>query len=123
MRAFAPITSQTRGSPVEKSMFTDDVVTPTRLEVLIDVLREYSRREWDRTELIGVLQPKGLPDLGPNSKQAAQTIGAARELGVVIEENQRLRLNLADRTLPTRQVLLQFIDDQMLSHIDVEPFY
>lgn len=104
-------------------MFTDDVVTPTRLEVLIDVLREYNRREWDRTELIGVLQPKGLPDLTPNSKQAAQTIGAARELGVVIEDGQRLRLNVTDRTLTARQVLLQFIDAQVLSHTDVEPFY
>jgi len=104
-------------------MFTDDEVTPTRLEVLIDVLREYSRRDWDRAELIGVLQPKGLPDLSPNSKQASHTIGAARELGVVVEENQRLRLNVADRTLTTRQLLLQFIDDQMLSRTDVEPFY
>jgi hypothetical protein len=104
-------------------MFTDDVVTPTRLEVLIDVLREYSRREWDRSDLIGVLQPKGLPDLSPNSKQAAQTIGAARELGLVVEENQRLRLNIADRTVPTRRVLLEFIDEQMLSRTDVEPFY
>jgi hypothetical protein len=104
-------------------MFTDDVVTPTRLEVLIDVLREYSRREWDRADLIGVLQPKGLPDLTPSSKQATQTIGAAKELGLIVEENQRLRLTVADRKLPARGILLQCIDEQMLSRTEVEPFY
>ena len=61
-------------------MFTDNPVTPNRIEVLIDVLRDYSRREWARGDLVSVLAPSGLPDLTPSSKQASDTIAAAKEL-------------------------------------------
>jgi len=104
-------------------MFTDDLVTPTRLEVLIDVLRDYSRREWTRADLIGVLQPKGLPDLTPSSKQAAVTIGAAKELGIITEEGQVIRLNRFDKTLSTRQVLLDVLDEKVLTSTEIEFFY
>jgi hypothetical protein len=104
-------------------MFTDDLVTPTRLEVLIDVLRDHSRREWTRTDLIGVLQPKGLPDLTPNSKQAAATITAARELGIVTEEGQVVRLNRFDKNLPTRELLLEVLDEKVLASTEIEFFY
>jgi len=104
-------------------MFTDDVVTPTRVEVLIDVLRDYGRKEWSRSDLIGVLQPKALPDVTPNSKQAAQTVAAAKELGIVVEENQSIRLTPYDRGLSTRRLLLDVLDDKLLNSTEVEPFY
>lgn len=104
-------------------MFTDDVVTPTRLEVLIDVLRDYGRREWSRADLVGVLQPKGLPDLNPSSKQAEVTIRAARELGIVAEESQIVRLNPFDKNLSTRQLLLGALDDKVLASTEIEFFY
>jgi hypothetical protein len=104
-------------------LFTDDVVTPIRLEVLIDVLREYGRRDWTRSELVGVLQPKGLPDLTAASKQATQTIGAAKELGIVTEEDQQIRLIPFDRNLSTSRLLLDILDAKVLASTAVEPFY
>lgn len=104
-------------------MFTDDAVTPTRLEVLIDVLRDFGRREWTRSDLIAVLQPKGLPDLTASSRQATQTITAARALDIVSEENQIIRLSTANRKRSTSEVLLQALDDRVLVSTDLEPFY
>lgn len=104
-------------------MFTDDMVTPTRLEVLIDVLRDYGRREWSRADLIGVLQPRGLPDLSPNSKQAEVTIRAARELGLITEETQVVRLNRFDKNRSTRQLLLDMLDEKVLASTEIEFFY
>ncbi|MFN7919073.1 MAG: hypothetical protein U0Q16_03195 [Bryobacteraceae bacterium] len=104
-------------------MFTDDMVTPTRLEVLIDVLRDYGRREWSRADLVGVLQPKGLPDLSPNSKQAEVTIRAAKELGIVTEESQVVRLSRFEKDLSTRQLLLEVLDDKVLGSTEIEFFY
>jgi hypothetical protein len=104
-------------------MFTDDMVTPTRLEVLIDVLRDYGRREWSRADLVAVMQPKGLPDLSPNSKQAEVTIRAAKELGIVTEESQVVRLGRFDKNLSTGQLLLEVLDEKVLASTEIEFFY
>ena len=79
-------------------MFTDQPVTPNRLECLIDLLREYSRQEWTRAKIISVLQPKGLPDLEPASPQAAATIKAGLELGLITQDGSSIKLGFVERS-------------------------
>lgn len=104
-------------------MFTDNPVTPNRIEVLIDVLRDYSRREWTRGDLVSVLAPSGLPDLTPNSKQASDTIAAAKELGIVSEENQVIQLTVNDRKRSSTDILLNALDERVAATIEVEPYF
>jgi hypothetical protein len=104
-------------------MFTDGPVTPSRLECLIDLLREHGRREWTRVDLAGVLQPKGLPDLTPTSDQANKVVKAALELELVVEEANLIRLGQSERGRTTRDVVLDAIDNRVLASTDVEPYY
>lgn len=104
-------------------MFTDSPVTPNRLEVLIDVLRDFSRREWTRSDLVTVLQPSGLPGVTPSSRQAAETIAAAKELGIIAEENQIIQLTDRARKRPSSETLLEALDERVLCSTEIEPFY
>jgi hypothetical protein len=104
-------------------MFTDSPVTPTRVECIIDLLRVHSRREWNRAELIGVLQPKGLPNLTPNSQQAADSLKACVELELIAETNGKTDLADYDRKHSTREIVLNAIDRRLLTATDVEPYY
>jgi hypothetical protein len=103
-------------------MFTDQPVTPARLECLIELLREYSRREWTRADITRVLQPKGLPDLGAAS-QAGQAITAASELGLLVQDGSLIKLTVADAKLSTRELLLRQLEDRVLTSTDVEPYF
>lgn len=104
-------------------MFTDSPVTPCRLEILIDVLRDFSRKDWSRSDLISVLQPKGLPDVSPNSDQARETVAAARELGLLTEDKDSIRLVTVEKGTSTREFLLGILDKKIASATDVEPYY
>lgn len=104
-------------------MFTDGPVTPSRLECLIDLLREHTRREWTRGDLAGVLQPKGLPDLTTASDQAYKVVKAALELGLVVEDGPLIRLGPWERDRTTRDVVLHAIDNHVLASTAVEPYY
>ena len=104
-------------------MFTDSPVTPCRLEILIDVLRDFSRKEWSRTDLISVLQPRGLPDVTPNSDQAKETVAAARELGLLAEDKDSVRLVAVDKGTSTKEFLLDILDKKVASSTDIEPYY
>lgn len=104
-------------------MFTHEPVTPTRLECLIDLLREHSRRDWTRADLAGVLQPKGLPDLTAASDQANKVIKAALELALVVEEGNLIRLAPLQRDRATTDLVLQAIEERILASTDVEPYY
>jgi hypothetical protein len=103
-------------------LFTDSPVTPCRLEILIDVLRDFGRKEWSRADLISVLQPKGLPDTQSND-QARNTVGAAKELGLITEGSDGLRLTLSARNESTRDLLLSILDEKVVSAVDIEPYY
>jgi hypothetical protein len=104
-------------------MFTHEPITPRRLECLIDVLRENSRRDWTRAGLAGVLQPEGLPDLKDKSDQASKVIKAALELGLVVEEGSLIRLAPFQRDRTTSDLVLQAIEERILASTDVETYY
>jgi len=104
-------------------MFTDSPVTPCRLEILIDVLRDFSRREWNKSDLTSVLQPKGLADVTPNSDQAKQTVAAAKELGIFTESADGMRLTVGTKGHSTRDSLLLLLDEKVASRIEIEPYY
>ena len=104
-------------------MFTHEPITPRRLECLIELLREHSRRDWTRASLAGVLQPEGLPDLKDKSDQASKVIKAALELGLVIEEGALIRLAPFQRDRTTTELVLQAIDERILASTDVETYY
>ena len=104
-------------------MFTDSPVTPCRLEILIDVLRDFSRKDWTRADLVLVLQPKGLPDVSPSSDQAKNTVSAAKELGIFLENSDGIRLMQGPKAEPTRDFLLSLLDDKVASATDIEPYY
>jgi hypothetical protein len=108
-------------------LFTDEPITPTRVETLLGLLRG-SRREFDRPTLLRVLQPEGLPGVKAGSArlQAVQTLRAAIELGLVKEDEEHgiLRL-LFERDDPrsTRRILLDALDRRVLDTDEVEPYF
>jgi hypothetical protein len=92
------------------------------LEILIDVLRDFGRKEWSRADLVSVLQPKGLPDTQSND-QARNTVVAARDLGVITEGTDGVRLTLTTKNESTRELLLSVLDERVASVVDIEPYY
>lgn len=105
-------------------MFTDSLVTPRRLEVLIDLLREYPRREWKRERLYHTLQPEGLLGAVSNRDPARATIAAASELGLVDEKGGAIQLaTSAKENRPTRDIVLAALDREVLAKTDIEPWF
>lgn len=107
-------------------MFTDGPVTPTRLETLIDLMREFSNRRITREILFDLLQPETLPAVDPKKRDGAeQTLAAARELGLVIQENDnKLKLTFeANNRQNTRQLILNALDEKVLANENVEPYF
>ena len=79
-------------------MFTDNPTIPAQLEVLLDVIHAMHQRKADVDALRQLIQPKGLPDVTPNSAQLDQHLSAARELGLVrTDDNNNVRLNYSVR--------------------------
>lgn len=107
-------------------MFTDEPITPTRVETLLALLRG-SRREFDRPTLLRVLQPEGLPGVKPGSgrAQAVQTLRAATELELVEEDERGVLRTRFERDDPrsTRQLLLEALDRRVLGTDEVEPYF
>lgn len=106
-------------------MFTDQPVTPTRVETLVDLLRQ-TRYQFDREKLGMVLQPDELPKVGADSRrtQTSVAVRAAVELGLVEETARGLRLTFErGDPRPTRDVVLQAVDERVLSGEDVEPYF
>lgn len=106
-------------------MFTDEPVTPARVETLVELLRR-SRYQFDRQKLGAALQPGELPDVGADAGrvQAAVALRAAVELRLVDDEGPALRTAFAasDRR-STRELVLAAIDDHVLRHTEVEPYF
>jgi hypothetical protein len=108
-------------------MFTDVFTTPTRLEVLIDVLRDLRRQQRvvDTDMLCNLLQPDGLPNVNPQRGQAKAVLRAAKELALVEDDDGRLVLVGADKMgkRTTRELLLEAFDQVVLSDTTVEPYF
>lgn len=104
-------------------MFTDGPVTPTRVEVLVEVLREFPTG-LSRESLFRLLQPKGLssePEGADKREQAKATLSAALELELA-EEKERVVLR-CDKAKSTTRVLLEALDARVLCTADVEPYF
>ncbi|MBS1807638.1 MAG: hypothetical protein JST84_05545 [Acidobacteria bacterium] len=107
-------------------MFTDQPVTPVRVEILIDLLRGLSSRRVDRALLMQLLQPEGLPNFDPKKRdQSQQTVKAALELKIIAEDaDGALKLTGERKDERTaRQILLESLDEFVLSNIEVEPHF
>lgn len=106
-------------------MFTDQPVTPTRVETLLNLMREFSDRKFTREILIDLLQPDGLPDRNPNKNQAKQAISAVTELGLVEEDSERrIRLTFKSKDKrSSRQILTEALDEKVLANTQIEPYF
>jgi hypothetical protein len=101
-------------------LFTDQPVTPTRIETLVDLLRN-SRRKFDRSTLRKILQPSELPDV--NSDQQAQvTLRAATELGLIADSDAIVELTMP-MSKSTRAIVIEALDHRVLNATDVEPYF
>lgn len=109
-------------------MFTDGPATPTRLETLLDLLRELSNWKLDREKILRLLQPENLPGVTTGTKrdQAVATLKAAFELDLVsADDNGRIRTTF-ERSDPrsTRRIILDALDKHVLGgSMETEPYF
>lgn len=107
-------------------MFIDKPTVPIQLEVVLDVLHAVRSKAASADSIERLLQPKGLPDLTPSSKQAAQHLSAARELKLVTldsDGNYRLATPFREGRSTARQMILDAFDQVVLSNAEVEPWF
>jgi hypothetical protein len=105
-------------------MFTDDSVTPPRLEALLDLVRNMSTRKFTSATAKDLLQPDGLPGLSKSSNQATVTLSAARQLGLISESaDGQITLARPRDKRPTRDIILDALDERVLAGRDVEPWF
>jgi len=103
-------------------MFTDDAVTPVRLEILVDLLRK-CRGGLAREDVYRLLQPKPL-EPNPQFIPAKATIRAAVELGLTEESAGTLSLSAScKREKDTRSAILRAFDEKVLANTDVEKYF
>lgn len=107
-------------------MFTDGPVTPTRVETLLNLMREFSNRRLTREIIIDLLQPDTLPAIDTKKRDGAeQTLHAAKELALVGEDTEK-RLKLSFESTDkrsSRQILLEALDKKVLADKQVEPYF
>src|SRR5687767_10532532 len=111
---------------VNKKLFTDGPVTPTRVETLLDLLRGMApNKKITRSMLYQLLQPEGLPEVDPKKRDAARdTVKSALELGLIEETDEKfikLKFGRNDSRTTTR-ILLDALDAAVLADINIEPF-
>lgn len=106
-------------------MFTDQPVTPARLEVLLELVWEMRSRKLDKQSLRNLLQPSGLPDVQASSKQAKEAFAAAQELELVVEEDDgSIRPSWNTRkSFNSKELVLAAIDEKVLSSTDIENWF
>src|SRR5262245_22505536 len=105
-------------------MFTDQPVTPTRVEILMDLMRGLANRRVNRAMLMQLLQPEGLPNFDTKKRdQSQQTIKAALELNILAEDaDGALKLTVERKDKRTaKQILLNAFDEFVLADTEVEP--
>lgn len=105
-------------------MFTDAPVTPARVEVLVDLFRKMEIGKLTRVGVYELVQPKALPDVGSGREQAKATVRACIELGLLDADGVNLRSAISgDDPRSTRRIVLDAIDERVLSRIDIEPYF
>lgn len=104
-------------------MFTDQPVTPLRLESLINLLRNNSQRRFRKEQLYELLQPTGLPDL-KDRVQSRVTLAAAEELALVetVDGIVRLTFDRKDKR-STGRIVCDAWDVRVLADRSVEPYF
>jgi hypothetical protein len=103
-------------------MFTDDAVTPVRLEILVDLLRA-SPQGLTREDTYRLLQPEPL-DPDPKFTPAKATLRAGLELLLVEEKSGRVFLSQSCRRLPdARMAILAAFDKLVLASTEVEKYF
>lgn len=104
-------------------MFTDNPVTPIRLETLLGVLQDCGQRSLPEDVVISLLQPGGLPGLRESSSGAKDTIKAAIELQLVRRDGDVLTLTeRISRKQAIRDSVLEACDELVLGTADVENY-
>lgn len=100
-------------------MFTDQPVTPVRLEVLLDLLRRYSSG-LKREVIYELLQPQPLCD-DPKKTTSLQTVGAALQLDLAEEKQNVITLNKHfDKNKSIKENILRAVDRMVLSSLEIE---
>ena len=98
-------------------MFTDNPVTPLRLEVLLDTLRIIKKKN-TREEVFDLFQPKAITD---SQSSIGHTVKAAIELGLISKDYELLRNS--DDAASSKDLILEAFDNKILSSEDVEPYF
>lgn len=103
-------------------MFTDDAVTPVRLEILIDLLRK-SRSNLAREDVYRLLQPEVLkPDAQLAPSKA--TVRAALDLDLAEETQGGLSLSaFCKKKKDTRSAILSAFDEKALANTETEKYF
>lgn len=112
-------------------MFTDQPVTPRRLEILLNVLAAYGRQTpMKRDQLFELVQPETLPDFNAKAanprSQAESALRAARELGLVEDNEEGWSLSevyRVSRRDDARTQVLRALDARVLASTKVEPYF
>jgi hypothetical protein len=112
-------------------MFSDQPVTPRRLEIVVDVVAEYGRSSVLRREqLLELLQPETLPNFNPNAESprvaSEQAVRAARDIGLIEEVEGGWRIVevvTTRRGRDSRSLVLAAVDERVLNDTDVEPYF
>lgn len=112
-------------------MFTDQPVTPRRVEILLDVLAAYGRPAPLRKEqVLELVQPETLPGFNAKAEsprsQGESALRAARELDLVEEQDggwvprETFRESRKD---DTRSLVRRALDARVLSDTELEPYF
>jgi len=101
-------------------MFTDDQVTPVRLEILLDLLRDFPRG-LSRDRISRLLQPE--PLAAQTTTAARATIKAALELELADEQGGVLKLADSGRKGNARSAILSAFDQRILTTVQTEPYF
>lgn len=107
-------------------MFIDKPTVPIQLEVILDVLHAVQTKAASSESIERLIQPKGLPDVTSSSKQALQHLSAARDLGLIAqneEGNFRLSKVVREGKPTANQMILEAFDKFVLSDVKIEPWF
>jgi len=105
-------------------MFTDSTATPTRVELLIDLVRSMSGRKLDAQTAKELLQPSGLPGLSGKYQQSGDILSAARDLELIVEDSNGQMKPARQRDNRTaREAVLDAIDERVLQSDSIEPWF
>ncbi len=102
-------------------MFTDDYITPMRVEALLELLHECRDESLTTEQVDRLLQP--VSKAHDRRPQAEAVRAAAEELTLVAPDKKHVRLTIDLSKQTPRDALLAAIDEQVLSDTQVEPYF